>query len=52
MLTPEEPLYHDLIEDRFGPAVRLEHERIRFSAVRRALEPWTEGERALRRIVT
>ena len=37
----EAALYRDLIEDRFGRSVRLEQERIRFSAVRRALEPWT-----------
>lgn len=35
----EQLLYQDLIEDRFGPAVRLEQERVRFSLVRRALEP-------------
>lgn len=40
-LTPdEEALYRDLIEDRYGRSVRLEQERIRFSAVRSALEPW------------
>ena len=40
-LTPEEAeLYRDLIEDRYGPSVRLEQERIRFSTVRNALEPW------------
>jgi hypothetical protein len=39
----EAQLYGDLIEDRFGHLVRLEQERIRFSAVRRALEPWTIG---------
>jgi hypothetical protein len=40
-LTPDEAeLYRDLIEDRYGPAVRLEQERIRFSSVRSALEPW------------
>lgn len=40
-LTPEEQeLYRDLIEDRYGPSVRLEQERIRFSLVRQALEPW------------
>ena len=38
---PEEALYQDLIEDRYGPAVRLEQERVRFSLVRRALGPWT-----------
>ena len=41
-LTPEEHrLYCDLVEDRFGRSIRLEQERIRFGAVRRALEPWT-----------
>jgi hypothetical protein len=39
----ERSLYEDLIEDRFGRAVRLEQERIRFSALRRALEPWQAG---------
>jgi len=36
----ERSLYNDLIEDRFGHAVRLEQERIRFSLVRDALRPW------------
>ena len=36
----EQALYRDLIEDRFGPSVRLEQERIRFSAVRRAIALW------------
>lgn len=40
-LTPEEDeLYRDLIEDRYGPSVRLEQERIRFASVRSALESW------------
>lgn len=40
-LTPEEhELYRDLIEDRYGPSIRLEQERIRFSVVRSALAPW------------
>lgn len=40
-LTPEEQdLYKDLVEDRYGPSVRLEQERVRFSLVRQALEPW------------
>ncbi len=30
-------LYRDLVEDTFGPAVRLEQERISYGAVRRAL---------------
>lgn len=38
--TEEQELYQDLVEDRYGHAVRLEQERIRFSFVRQALEPW------------
>jgi hypothetical protein len=41
----EQSLYRDLIEDRFGRAVRLEQERVRFSLVRRALQPW-QGDRS------
>jgi hypothetical protein len=37
----EQALYRDLVEDRFGPNIRLEQERIRFSCVERALTPWT-----------
>jgi hypothetical protein len=33
----ERELYHDLIEDRLGDAIRLEQERIRFSSLERAL---------------
>lgn len=40
----EATLYQDLVEDRFGHQVRLEQERIRFSALRRALAPWTSNE--------
>ena len=36
----EQSLYRDLIEDRFGHAVRLEQERVRFSLVQRGLQPW------------
>lgn len=37
-LSPdEESLYRDLVEDRYGPAVRLEQERVRFGLVRDAL---------------
>ncbi|MDH2902733.1 MAG: DUF2220 family protein [Actinomycetota bacterium] len=36
----ERALYHDLIEDRFGQAVRLEQERVRFSWLQQALQPW------------
>lgn len=38
----EQSLYRDLIEDRFGHAVRLEQERVRFSLVRQALQPWRD----------
>jgi hypothetical protein len=40
LTATENALYHDLIEDRHGQAVRLEQERVRFSLVRQALEPW------------
>jgi hypothetical protein len=42
----ERALYQDLIEDRFGRAVRLEQERMRFSLLRQALQPWTGSELA------
>jgi hypothetical protein len=39
-LTAEEAaLYRDLVEDRYGPSIRLEQERIRFSAVQAAVAP-------------
>jgi hypothetical protein len=38
LTTQERELYHDLIEDRLGEAVRLEQERIRFSSIERALQ--------------
>lgn len=42
-LTPSErALYRDLVEDRLGRSLRLEQERIRFSLVRAALQPWTD----------
>lgn len=37
----ESALYRDLIEDRYGQAVRLEQERIRFSWLQQALKPWS-----------
>jgi hypothetical protein len=47
-LTASETLvYQDLVEDRYGHALRLEQERIRFSLVRRALQPWVGSEPAL-----
>lgn len=40
-LTPDESsIYRDLIEGRYGPAARLEQERVRFGLVRDALVPW------------
>jgi hypothetical protein len=42
-LTAEEAgVYSDLVEDRYGPTIRLEQERIRFAFLRSALQPWTE----------
>ncbi len=38
---PEALFYQDLVEDRYGHGVRLEQERVRFSLVREALQPWT-----------
>lgn len=40
LTSQEAELYRDLVEDRYGPAVRLEQERVRFSHVRVALVPW------------
>jgi hypothetical protein len=39
----EAELYDDLVTDRFGPSVRLEQERVRFSLLAEALEPWADG---------
>jgi hypothetical protein len=37
-LNPDEgTLYRDLVEDTYGPSIRLEQERIRFSLVRQAI---------------
>jgi hypothetical protein len=38
--SSEAELYDDLVTDRFGPSVRLEQERVRFSLLAEALEPW------------
>ena len=35
----EAALYRDLVEDAFGPSVRLEQERVSFAAIERALLP-------------
>lgn len=42
LTAAERSLYQDLVEDRFGPAVRLEQERIRFGLVQAALRPWID----------
>lgn len=39
LTEPEAALYSDLIEARYGPRVRLEQERVRFSLLRQALRP-------------
>jgi hypothetical protein len=42
-LTPAEAgIYHDLVEDALGTAVRLEQERVQFSALTRALDRYGE----------
>ncbi|MCL4445477.1 MAG: DUF2220 family protein [Actinobacteria bacterium] len=40
LTAQETALYNDLIEDRYGQAVRLEQERVRFSLVLDALARW------------
>ena len=44
LTATEEALYKDLVEGRYGPAVRLEQERVRFSLLRHALQPWAPGQ--------
>lgn len=44
LTSEDQALYRDLVEDRFGTCVRLEQERIRFSAVRQALAPWMTSD--------
>ena len=41
LTSEEQSLYRDLVEDRFGTAVRLEQERVRFGLVHKALDRWT-----------
>jgi hypothetical protein len=44
LLDPSEAaLYRDLVEDAFGPAVRLEQERVRFSALTAAVDERDRG---------
>jgi hypothetical protein len=40
LTTDEASLYQDLVEGTHGESVRLEQERIRFSIIEEALEPW------------
>lgn len=40
LTADETAVYRDLVEDRYGPAVRLEQERVRFSLLEAALNPW------------
>jgi len=43
-LSPAEAeLFDDLVTDRFGPSVRLEQERVRFSLLTEVLEPWVDS---------
>jgi hypothetical protein len=45
-LNPDEGrLYEDLLADAFGPAIRLEQERVRFSALEEALRRTEEPVR-------
>lgn len=46
----EQAVYQALVEDRYGPAVRLEQERIRFSLVEQALAPFADGGVAALRV--
>ena len=41
LIADEAALYADLVEGAYGPRLRLEQERVRFSAVAAALSPWT-----------
>jgi hypothetical protein len=44
LVPAEQTVYEDLIEDRFGVAVRLEQERVPFSSLRRALSERAETQ--------
>jgi hypothetical protein len=46
LVPGEQSVYEDLLEDRYGVAVRLEQERLPFSSLRRALAQRAEGDRA------
>lgn len=43
LTTAEHSVYRDLVEDRFGHAVRLELERVRFGQVLAAAQSFAEG---------
>jgi len=40
----EASAYQDLVEDRYGPRIRLEQERVRFTFLHEALRPWTSRD--------
>ncbi len=40
LTVDEQALYRDLVEGTFGPAIRFEQERVRFSLLRDALLTW------------
>jgi hypothetical protein len=42
LTTEESALYQDLVEGTYGPSIRLEQERIRFSIIEEVLEPWRQ----------
>jgi hypothetical protein len=44
LVPAEQSVYGDLIEDRYGVAVRLEQERVAFSSLRRALSERPETQ--------
>ncbi len=41
LAADEASLYRDLVEGLYGPGIRLEQERVRFSLLHQALSPWT-----------
>jgi hypothetical protein len=44
LTPPEASLYQDLVEQRYGEHLRLEQERLRFGAVRAAMEHHRRGQ--------
>ncbi len=45
LAAAEQTLYRDLVTGEFGPAVRLEQERISFASIERALAAWPTASR-------